>query len=402
MKISPYYYKQYSVKYQKRKILFNSKELKKLINNLYQQAIQNYSKLSKPKFCSQKAYISIWINEEISHDIAKKSAVPININKIPDDLKESIKFYQNDLYHQLSPKTKISVLTVAKLDYIKVIKEKNIFAKNRGYKSYIDLRLDNEHISQKEYQAFLKNIGIFIINTKKYLIKPNLSEYQLSNICFVCQSKPLPYKNINEFVKIFSKKYPLLKKHNQRIQINLSNISNSEYIKENDTFKININKNIKLNHQIIDFLHEIGHIDLMIKIFQKDSYIQPNSYILEKMAIKKEINLIKKYLPEMLIPKIEYVLMTICHTLFEIKLLNNPNQNPDILYSKLLNKFYINKNQKEDYGYLFNKNILFKNLSQLTYAIAYCNVFINFFLKNNFNLNSLTPKHLPKENIVSN
>lgn len=242
------------------------------------------------------------------------------------------------------------------------------------------MRLDNGHISQTEYKLFLKNIDLFITKSKKLFSRTVLPKSQLSNICFICQSNPLPYKSIDEFINIFSKIFPLLKINNKRILIVLSNSSNYQYIKETDTFKININKNIKLNHQIVDFLHEISHIDTMIKIFQRDSYIQPNSYILEKITIKKELNLIKKYLPEMLIPKIKYISMTICNTLFEIKLFNNPNQNPNILYSRLLNQFYIDENINENNGYLFNKNILFKNLSQLTYAIAYFNVITKIFL----------------------
>lgn len=375
-------FQEIELRYKKRGLAINSINLDKMLNQYIHRAQKRYSKLPSLKFCSQKAYVSIWINQEIAKNIANKSLKTIKTNNPPDDLKKAINFFQNDTYHNLSPSTNKSTLVSATQDFIKVIKEKNIFAQNRGYKSYIDMRLDNGQISQTEYQLFLKNINLFVSKSKKYFNKPVFSKSHLSKICFICQSKQLPYEDIDEFVTIFSKKYPLLKKINKRIQISLSDSSNSEYIKETDTFTININKNIKLNHQIIDFIHEIGHIDLMIKIFQKDSYIQSNSYILEKMAIKKEINLIKKYLPEMLISKINYVSMAICHTLFEIKLFNNPNQDLNILYSELLSKFYIDKNIEENNGYLYNKDILFKNLSQLTYAIAYCNVFTKLFFNN--------------------
>lgn len=375
------FFQEIELRYKKRGTNISPSELNKVFTQLYKQANKKYLTLPRPRICSQKSYISIWINQEINKDIATKSLKTVKTDNTPDDLKEAIHFFQNDTYHRLYPSTNKSTLVSATQDFIKVIKEKNIFAKNRGYKSYIDMRLDNGQISQTEYKLFLKNINLFALKSKKYYSKSIFPKSQLSNVCFVCQSKQLPYKDIDEFVKIFSKKYPLLKKHNKRILLNLSDFSSTEYIKETDIFKININKNIKLNHQIIDFIHEIGHVGVMIKIFQKDSYIQPNSYLLEKMTIKKEINLINKYLPQMLIPKIEYASTNICHTLFEIKLFNNPNQNPDVLYSKLLNKFYFNETIKENNGYLFNKNILFKNLFQLTYAVAYCNVFIDFFSK---------------------
>lgn len=359
--------------YQKRNINIDKKEIKKNIDKFYQDAINNFSNLLKPKICSQKAYISLWINQEITKDIATKSLKTVKTHNPPKDLKEAIHFFQKEIYHHLSPNTDKSILISATQDFIKVIKEKNIFAQNRGFHSYINFRLNSEHVPQKEYQKFLKKINVLIKNSKKYVLKTHPTNPKQINPCPICQSKPLPFKNINSFIKTFSKKYPLLKKHNNKIQINLTDISNFEYIKETDNFQININKNISLNHQIVDFLHELCHIELTINIFKKNSYIHPNPYVTEKKVIKREINLIKKYLPEMYVPKFQYMLYTILQTTFEIKLFQNPNLNPDTLYQKLLKQFnFYEKYRKNEY--LFNKNIMFKNLSQLSYATAYIHI----------------------------
>lgn len=373
-----FFYNEIISRYQKKGIPDNSSELKNLINDQFQLANKKFLTLPKPRVCSKKAYISIWINQEISNDIAKKSVTSINNNQNPNDLKEVTRFYKNELYRQLTSKTKKSVLAMAKQDFIKVIKERNLFAQNRGYDSRIEMILDVHQIPQKEYINYIKNIDTFIIKSKKYINKPISLNQKLPNICFICQSKQLHYKNLEEFVSYLSCKYPFYKKNKEKIHIVLNNFSDTVYIKENDTFQININKNIQLNHQILDLIHEIGHVYSMSKIFKQNSYINPKKYFLEKLAIKNEIKLVNKYLPEMIVPKIKDVLVSICQTLFEINISQNPNLNPDELYYKLLNKcFTYNKNKK--YGYLFNQKILFKDFSQLTYSIAYSNMFDMFF-----------------------
>jgi hypothetical protein len=251
----------------------NTIEIKRFIDKFYNSAISNYLSLPKPRFCSSKNYILIWINQEIIKDITTKNIIDIKNKTPPNDLKNTIKFYQNKQYHSLSPQTPKKIINSATKDFIEIIKERNFFAQNRGYKSYLEMRLNNECIPIIEYKEFLRNIDSFILKSKNYLNKPIILNSELSNTCFICQSKPLPYKNVENFINIFSQKYPLYEKNKNKIKINLTNYSSSEYIKENDTFRININKNIKLNHQILDFIHEISHIDLMIKTFKKN-YLQ--------------------------------------------------------------------------------------------------------------------------------
>lgn len=368
--------------YQKKAIPITDSQIKNMINTCYQQAKQSFSKLPKPRNITQKAYISLWLNDEISKDIATKSLTKINPKNPPDDLQEAIKFFQNKSYQQLSPTTKKSILDQANKDFIKIIKERNIFAKNRHYKSYLDLRLDYSQIPQKEFQNFLKNINTLIKQSKKYIPNIEKLDSNQTNPCFICQTKPLPYQNIHYFIKDFSKKYQFLNKNQPQIKIKLSNLSSAQYLKETDNFQININQNISLNHQIIDFLHEISHVKVMKKIFRQNSSINPNLYTIEVKVIKNQLKLIKKYLPDIFIPTIKYMLSTISQTLFEIKLFQNPNQEPEILYSNILNQFSVYQPSLKN-EYLFNKKILFKNLSQITYAIAYNKVLTSLFKKQN-------------------
>lgn len=123
-------YKKSINRYKKRNVLVNDYGTKNFIDLNYKSAKPSFSKLEKPRICSQKDYISICINQEILKDMTKRSVTPINTNQIPDDLKGTIKFFQNSLYHQLTSKTKKSVLAMAKQDFIKVIKERNLFAQN--------------------------------------------------------------------------------------------------------------------------------------------------------------------------------------------------------------------------------------------------------------------------------
>lgn len=374
----PTLYQQYLKKYHQRNICITTSQIKDIVDTHYQQAKQNFAKLPQPRNVTQKAYISLWLDKEIIKDITAKNLIKVETKNSLNDLKEAINFFQNQSYQNLSPTTKKSVLTQASKDFIKVIKEKNIFAKNRGYKSYIDLRLDYTQISQKEYQQFLKSIYVLIKQSKKYLPNPKKLNLNQTNPCFICKTTPLPYKNIQSFIKIFSKKYRFLSQNQRQLNIKFSNLSSAEYLKETDTFQIEINQNIGLNHQIIDFLHELSHVKVMKKIFQQNFYINPNPYDIEVKVIENEVKLIKKYIPDMLIPTIKYMLTTIFQTLFEIKLFQNPNQNPDTLYSELLKQFAIYRQDIKN-EYLFNKNILFKNLSQITYAIAYNKVLTSIF-----------------------
>ena len=360
------FYKKIKEKYKKRKLIISSKEIKKNINTLVQQAKKKYSKLSKPKLCSPKSYISLWVNEEISKDIAQKSLTTIKINNPPNNFKATVSFYQK--YPPSSTKeTKQKNLNDMRKRWLLVVKERNEFSLDNGHKSRINMSLKNSNISKLEYDEFLKNINNIIAFYQKPI-------QNIDNFCLVCNNEIFPFNNLSDFLCFFKKKNIFYKKNENRIKIQSENCSKTEYIKETDTFEITLDQKTNINHQILDLIHELAHADSMAKIFKQDKFLKSKGYFLEKSAIRKEIIFLKKYFPKALTAKLGNIMRIICQTLFEIEIYQNPKKNPNKIYLKYLKKCSKNITKSDSWNYLFNQDILYKSFSQLIYAIAYVNV----------------------------
>lgn len=371
-------YQKTKEKYNKKGLSTNSEEIKNFVDNLYCQAKEKYSKLSHPKLCSQKAYISLWINQEIGKDIAQKSVKPISLKNPPKDFKAIAEFYKNyppSSSEQKSNQKQTNNINGKKQKLIAVVKERNQFALDKGYKSRLDMYFDDFNISRLEYKKFLKNVDK-VINFCRDQIYSNWkpkNNQNLDNYCLVCNSNLFPFKNLNEFLGFFKKKNNFYKENKNKIIIKSTNESRTEYVKKNDTFKITINKNTNINHQIIDLIHELAHTETMAKILNQDKFIQPKAYFLEKLAIKKEIKFLDKYFPKALIARQENILKMIYQTLFEIEIYQNPDKNLNEIYLKYLKKCSKNISKSDSWNYLSNQDILYKCFTQLIYAIAYAN-----------------------------
>lgn len=345
-------------RYQNRNLKINSKELKNFIDNLYNQAQQNYSQLPNQKFCSLKSYISIWLNQEIARDIAQKSLKSFKINSPPGNFKAVAEFYKN-YPPQSFPKTnqnKKNNLHDKKQKWLAVVNERNQFSLNKGDKSRIGTYLNDFCIPPSEYKEFLKNTDNIITFCKNQIYSNwNFQSNQnLDNHCLICNSNIFPFKTIDDFLVFFTKKNKFYKNNKDKIKIEFTNESRTEYIKENDTFKITINQNTHLNHKIDELIHELGHAETMAKILQQNKFITIKPYALEKIAIKKEINFLQKYFSKALDARLGNILRMIYQTLFEIEIYQNPKK---ILIKYILN---ISKNAQK---------ILLKKIVGIIYQI---------------------------------
>lgn len=210
-------YQRIQKRYNKRGLDISFKEIKILVDNFYYQAKQNYSKLSVPKFCSQNAYISLWLNREIGKDIAPKSVKPINLKNPPKDFKAIAEFYKN--YPPLSLEQKINQkqtndINDKKQKWLAVIKERNQFSIDKGYESRLDMYFDDFNIPKSEYEKFLKTVDKVIIFCKNQIYsnwKPQTNQ-NLDNYCLVCNSNFFPFKNLDEFLVFFKKRINSIKK----------------------------------------------------------------------------------------------------------------------------------------------------------------------------------------------
>lgn len=394
------FYLETKKRYQKRGLETDLKKLKTFTDGLYYQAKQNYYQLPEPKFCSQKAYISIWLNQEIAKDIAQKSLKSFKINDPPNNLKAITEFYKN--YPPPSfPKTNQNKnqnnRNNKKQQWLAVIKERNQFSLDNHYKSRIDNYINDFYIPISEYKKFLKNIDN-TIDICKDQIYSNWSfqpKQNLDNYCLVCNSNIFPFKTTDDFLAFFTKKNKFYKNNKEKIKVEFTNESRTEYIKENDTFKVTIKQNTHLNHKIIELIHEFSHVETMAKILRQNKFITIKPYTLEKIAIKKEINFLQKYFSKALIARLGNILRMICQTLFEIEIYQNPQKDPNKIYLKYLKKCSKDTKQSDSWNYLSNPDILYKNFTQLIYAVAYTNILNEILIKNK-RLNLSSPKKTKK------
>lgn len=383
-------YLECELRYKNKKIKFNRTNLLRKINNAEQQARSNYQKLSLPRICSLRAYTGVWINEKIGNDIAKKSVGksfkmdnPLDeykasadlINNFPKDLIKEIKNKYSDKLDQID-------YSLIRKKWIAAIIERNNFSLNKGFKSRLDMHLNNFMIPKSEYSKFLKNVDKIIdfCNQHITLDPSKFSEWESSKVCFICYIKEFPLKNISDLINIFEKKYPILKKYKNKIKIRLDNKSNTKYVKEKDYFDITLNKKVSLNHQLMDLIHELSHVISMLKVFKKDDYLYfLGTYYWEKSAINIELNFINKNFPELFTAELGNILQIIHQILFEIEIYQHPNQNPDRLFAKCFNRCFKGANQKNNKTYLLNLDVLYNNFHQLPYVVGYTNILNKFY-----------------------
>lgn len=380
-------YSETKKRYQKKGLKTDSQKLKTFINDLSLRAKQNYSKLPSPKFCSQKAYISIWLNQEIGKDIAKKNFKSIRLNHPPKNFKAVSEFYKHyppSSFQKLKPNKKQNNSSDKKQKWLSVVNERNQFSLDKGYETRLYMYFNNFNIPKPEYDKFLKTVDkvIAFCQNQVYSIWKPKTNQNLDNYCLICNLNILPFRGIDDFLTFFETKNQFYKKNKNKIKIEFTNESRTEYIKENDTFHITINKNTHINHQIIELIHEIGHTETMSKIFKQDKFIRTKAYFLEKLAVKKEITFLAKHFPNALIARQGSILRMICQTLFEIEIYQNPQKDPNKIYLKYLKKCSKNTKQSDSWNYLSNPDILYKNFTQLIYAVAYTNILNEILIKN--------------------
>ena len=381
-------YKKAEQRYIKGKISFDEKELHKIIDNLCERAKKNYLKFSKPRTCSRKVYVSIWIYDEVVNDIARKGVgKPIRLDNPPPEYKATADFlcsYPLEMIEEIRKKRNEIWNTIdfqgIKEKWLAVVRERNNFSSNKGYYSRVAMYLDTLMIPKTEYKRFLNNVDnvISYINCQIPFDFSKYLEQQFSRLCFICGVQNFPFKNTTELLNFFRKKYPILDKNKDKIRIKLAERSEAKYVKEKDCFEITLEEKIGVNHQLMDLIHELAHVVCMLESFERDDdYFWKSKYEKEKSAIDIELDFIKKYFPELFLAKLGYILQTFHQILFEIEIYQNPDEDPDILYVECLNRCF-GTSQKVNRGYLLMEGILYRSFSELVYAVAYTNSLLNF------------------------
>jgi len=264
-----------------------------------------------------------------------------------------------------------------------MVKERNKFARDKGFLSRIDMALDWFKIPENDYKNFTNNIDKIIhlcnLQLPKFDKLPP-SFYSEFNIpCFICQIFKFPLKTTDEAFNYIVKGNKVLNKFKYKINIKSGSESKTIYKKELDDFEITINKSVNPRHQITDLIHELSHMVSYLESFKKGIDMSDKGvYLREKQALKIEIEILRSLSTDLYKAVLfGETLALIFRTLFEIEIYKNPNQNLEKLYAKIFNKCYKTANQKTNPMFFLDERIIFSPFSSLPYAVVNVNMLLS-------------------------
>lgn len=266
-----------------------------------------------------------------------------------------------------------------KQKWLLVVKEKNMYH-NKNFQSRVEMYCDLYGISKTEYKKFVDNVdkAIEYINQKVTLDKEMFMEKESNNYCFICQANFFQVINTKEMFDFLAQKYSSLRKNKEKVRILLAeDDSKMSYDKKEDSFIITLDGRLSERHQVMDLIHEIGHVVGMLHGFES-SKLKKGKYKNEKAATWFELNFLEKYFPEMFLAKLGNILQSIQISLFEMAIYDNPNQNPDKLSADCFNRCFIGAKQIKNRGYLLKRQVIYSSFEELPYSIAYVNNLTSF------------------------
>jgi len=335
------YYQEAEKRFKLRKLVFDSDELKKSVDDMCRQADESYLKLSKPRTCSRHIYQSIWINEDIGNLIAVKGVgEPIQLDNPPENFRASTDFYLSYPWGTIKPGIDLEIL---EKKWLAMVRERIQFSIDKGYKSRLDMYLHNFVIPKKEYDKFLQK-----------------AEGEISDRCYICEIENFPFKTNEELISLFGNI------NKDKLKFELGDKSETKYIKEQDYFVIRLNKNLNEKHRMMDLIHELAHVESMLAGFKSKDFAWRGAYFWEKKAIEIELRVLKKYFPVLFEAQKNYVKQLVRKTLFEIEVFNDPDVDLDNAWGV------------GDKSYLLDNDIMYDNFKYLVYAVGYMNCYAKF------------------------
>lgn len=374
---------------------------KEFLQKAEKLARTNYKKLEKPKTCNQKDYVNNYIKEEIIADKIYKTfpkkniSDPTNTNPLaivineylkilPLDERSSYSYLWKNIHKILKrdgekfvKKEYLPILKRAEKPYIEILKARNKLAKKQGHSSFIEsISIERYKIPVKDLQFFLKNKNKVIDIYQKQIPKVEIPDWFYSQFnkypCFLCQLPNSPKINFpNEVINFVAKEYPILKKFQHKVKINVSQETYTEYLKKTDSFKISIDKELNNRHKITGLIHELSHV---ISILTNFKILSKNKYQHELETSKIELKLLKRLDPKLYQEKIASMLVTLYLVEFEVESIKNPDQDLPRLYAKTINKYFPQSKQIKNYAYLINENFVTHPLRNLPHAMAYIKI----------------------------
>ncbi len=385
--------------YRERGLNPDIKSLIKLISRQSKLAKDQYQKLSTPKTMSEGLYVHAWVRNAVIHDIYEN----IKIIRPEHEYKASIDFYlafPNSLRKKLRKDINSATLDQRakvwnkyKLDFKKIEKtfialtiQRNTWAKQKGFKNFLEEKLKHYKIPRKDYELFKAQTNNLIKYCNSQLPKiklPSIVLTEFTKPCYLCLSTNFPFTNLEETINFVFGEYEILQKFKKKIKIKFTDYSEMSYNVQDDSFEISIEKDTNLRHQSLAIIHELIHVVNHIESYKRGFLpSEKGNYFQEKETLKKEIPLLKKISPVFYKSIFSEFLKVFQQVLFEIELYNNPNQNLSKLYADVYNLCYPQANQKQNRSFILNKDIVEQPLSILPNAIAQ-SIVIKKYLKLN-------------------
>jgi len=269
----------------------------------------------------------------------------------------------------------IKDLKEAEKIFVRLISFLNKAAKYQGYKNFAEKIAANAKIPRRVFKNILPDSKIIInflnkkVEFKKDIPKEYWTEHYLQSPKHFTLTK---YKIPEEIYLLLEKYDPDLEKLTKKIKVKeITNDDNAfcKYNKNKDICEIFCPKGTKTLPSVFTFLHELGHARHNLTLKEKEKSV----YKKEKYAHKFSINLAKKIFPED--EYWAYIWLRakdlIVNGVFEYTIYSKQSSRPSKTYAELNNLFLNKKDQKENYYYLTDKNLIHHNGQYLTSAAAF-------------------------------
>jgi hypothetical protein len=362
-------------------------KLIKLATKATREAQETYQKLAEPKTCGLSAYTDYWVREVILSYLISRTLRKIPNSKSDTDffsilpptaIPELHRKFLTLPYTQRRANWKQAKAFFQSLEkpFVELIIDRNESALRKGYSNHIEMVLVFDQIPKQAYRGFIEKRDRVITYLRKQIPKtlslPRWVYSEFNLPCFVCQSS-FPHLTMPDgVIDLLGKEHPVLQRFRNKIGISFGDNTQTLYRKETDTFEVMLRKNSNNRHQLLELLHELGHVVTMLKDLRKGKDpLAKGRYAAEKSASNIELTTLKTLSPMAFRAHLADILLTFHRVLFELSVYANPKQHLPRLYAQIFNRCFPEANQQTNYLYLLDERIALQPLSSLAQAIAY-------------------------------
>lgn len=273
--------------------------------------------------------------------------------------------------------------------------ELNKMAQEKGYKNYLDWRIDLDKIPLKKLDILLnQNVAKFVSLVIKDkipmgILKDRNKTWNKFNtpIPLGLQIPKINFAIPDEVISLISKYDPRIKKYKDKINIKLDTKeyrSSALFNKEKETVEIQVRKTPRQDiGRILAFVHELGHaLDQLDKYKQGIDPHKLSKYEQEVEANKFMHKFIKRNISEQHQKVLRYnTLLGLSGTLFEINTFRNDQQDYAKAYAKAVRHCYPPTGQKSNPFYVLHNRLITSPLGELMSSIIEVSLYLRESVK---------------------